>query len=55
MLNPDGVIHGHCRTNLAGLDLNRQWKRPQPALVPTICAARSMIAHLVCEREVRRR
>ena len=54
MLNPDGVIHGHCRTNLAGLDLNRQWnhKRTPIVLAPTICAMRSMIAQLVSEREV---
>lgn len=27
MVNPDGVIHGNSRCNLAGLDLNRQWMR----------------------------
>jgi murein tripeptide amidase MpaA len=26
MVNPDGVIYGNFRTNLAGFDLNRQWK-----------------------------
>jgi murein tripeptide amidase MpaA len=25
MVNPDGVIHGNYRTNLAGVDLNRVW------------------------------
>ncbi|KRX00139.1 hypothetical protein PPERSA_10638 [Pseudocohnilembus persalinus] len=25
MLNPDGVIHGNYRCNMAGVDLNRQW------------------------------
>lgn len=25
MVNPDGVIYGNFRTNLAGFDLNRQW------------------------------
>ncbi len=25
MVNPDGVIHGNSRCNLAGLDLNRKW------------------------------
>lgn len=25
MINPDGVIHGMSRTNMAGLDLNRHW------------------------------
>jgi murein tripeptide amidase MpaA len=27
MVNPDGVIHGNSRCNLAGLDLNRQWTK----------------------------
>ena len=26
MVNPDGVIHGNSRCNLAGLDLNRKWR-----------------------------
>jgi murein tripeptide amidase MpaA len=25
MVNPDGVVHGNYRTNLAGVDLNRVW------------------------------
>ncbi len=25
MLNPDGVLYGNSRCNLAGLDINRQW------------------------------
>jgi murein tripeptide amidase MpaA len=28
MVNPDGVIYGNFRTNLAGFDLNRQWRNP---------------------------
>lgn len=36
MLNPDGVIHGNYRCNLAGHDLNRRWQCPDPALHPEI-------------------
>lgn len=25
MVNPDGVIHGNSRCNMAGYDLNRRW------------------------------
>jgi len=25
MMNPDGVIHGHYRTTLLGIDPNRNW------------------------------
>ncbi|CAD7942134.1 unnamed protein product [Amoebophrya sp. A120] len=33
MLNPDGVISGNYRCSLAGVDLNRQWRFPDPVLV----------------------
>lgn len=32
MVNPDGVIHGHSRTNLSGRDLNRVWINPDQRL-----------------------
>jgi len=35
-LNPDGVLNGHHRTNLAGVDLNRHWSTPTPAVAPTV-------------------
>jgi murein tripeptide amidase MpaA len=28
MLNPDGVINGHTRCSIAGVDLNRVWIEP---------------------------
>ena len=36
MLNPDGVIVGNYRCNLAGVDLNRTWDTPSRKLNPTI-------------------
>ncbi len=36
MLNPDGVINGNYRCNLAGNDLNRRYKKPSRYLHPTI-------------------
>jgi hypothetical protein len=44
MLNPDGVAAGNSRCNLAGLDLNRQWSRPDPAACPTVFALRALVA-----------
>lgn len=43
MLNPDGVIHGNYRCSLAGVDLNRQYKHPDPILHPTIFALKNLI------------
>jgi hypothetical protein len=37
-MNPDGVLAGNQRVNLAGLDLNRQWTNPDPATAPTVAA-----------------
>lgn len=42
-LNPDGVINGHHRTGLAGLDLNRHWTTPDINKAPTIWHLRSLI------------
>jgi hypothetical protein len=52
MLNPDGVINGNYRCNLAGCDLNRHWKRPSPDKHPTIYAHKNMIQQLCKERNV---
>ena len=43
MLNPDGVILGNYRCNLAGVDLNRQWKYPSKTLHPTIFHMKSLM------------
>jgi hypothetical protein len=42
-LNPDGVINGNHRTNLAGYDLNRHWTTPDPNRAPTIWHLRALI------------
>ena len=52
MLNPDGVIYGHYRTSLLGVDLNRRWKQPNRQLHPTIFYSKEMIFTLHMEREV---
>ena len=52
MLNPDGVINGNYRCNLAGADLNRQWKEPIKNLHPTIFAAKKLIKSFAQEREI---
>lgn len=46
MLNPDGVINGSHRTNLAGLDLNRYWSSPSINTAPTIWHMRALIMSL---------
>jgi murein tripeptide amidase MpaA len=43
MLNPDGVINGNTRCNLAGVDLNRQWIEPNKKLHPSIYHTKMLI------------
>ena len=43
MVNPDGVIYGNFRTNLAGFDLNRQWMTPNRWLHPEVYFVSKMI------------
>ncbi|TMW58305.1 hypothetical protein Poli38472_011893 [Pythium oligandrum] len=45
MLNPDGVINGNTRVNLAGWDLNRKWASPVEKLFPTIYHLKRQLAH----------
>lgn len=52
MLNPDGVIVGNYRCSLAGTDLNRQWGDPSRKLHPTVFFAKSMMRHLIDDRDV---
>ena len=46
MLNPDGVIVGNTRCNLAGSDLNRQYKHTVKEAFPTVHHVKEMINKL---------
>ena len=52
MMNPDGVVVGNYRTSLAGVDLNRVYKRPLQDLFPTVYHTKQMMAEFMKEREV---
>ena len=43
MLNPDGVVNGHYRTNFVGADLNRRWPNPSKLLHPTIYYTKKLL------------
>ena len=45
MLNPDGVVRGHYRTDQRGVNLNRVYVNPSSKLHPTIYAARQIILY----------
>ncbi|XP_048829590.1 cytosolic carboxypeptidase 4 [Brienomyrus brachyistius] len=46
MLNPDGVISGSHRCSLSGMDLNRQWVKPDATLSPTIYHTKGLLSYL---------
>ena len=47
MLNPDGVIVGNTRCNLAGGDLNRQYKHCNLTVYPSVFHVKELIAKLI--------
>ena len=52
MLNPDGVINGNYRCNLAGFDLNRNWKSPDPTKHRPIFATKQLMQSIQKSREI---
>jgi murein tripeptide amidase MpaA len=52
MLNPDGVINGNYRCNLAGFDLNRNWKNPDPNKHRPIFATKQLIQSIQQHRKI---
>jgi hypothetical protein len=46
MVNPDGVIVGNYRTNMAGNDLNRKYHDPDQRLHPTVCAIKKIVYNI---------
>ena len=54
MINPDGVIFGHYRTNLSGKDLNRKWDSTEKEVnCPEVTSIKSFLTEISKEREIR--
>ena len=55
MLNPDGVVNGHYRTDTRGVNLNRVYGAPSLRNHPTIHAARKLVLYAHYGYEVKER
>ena len=52
MLNPDGVIVGNYRTNLAARDLNRTYMSPKKETSPTVYHTKKLVESFSSEQEI---
>jgi hypothetical protein len=52
MLNPDGVVNGHYRTDCRGVNLNRVYGRPIFELHPQIFASRKLLLYAHYRKEI---
>lgn len=54
MVNVDGVVFGHYRTNLAGKDLNRKWNVTEREVAcPEVTSIKNFIQEVSKQRTIR--